>query len=193
MKPTFKTFPYFQVLTRPLVAALSRTVAEFAHVRSIRTVFCGISTLGLLVTATLSLAQGTNYSNSMLRNGDMHNRDNPYYNSAGTARRPLRINSNFPQVRSVAASLPRGATHLIVRSDADARQIFTYFPCPWVAARSGAVGVYRLEVNSQGTVAAVTILKSMGPRRDTRVMQTFVGWRAKPGPLRIVDISWLMG
>jgi hypothetical protein len=162
-----------------------------------RTVLCGILSLTLLVVATSSLAQGTNEATSMLRHSYQQepNKDNlapAYPASLGFARRPLRINSNFPQVRSVAASLPRGATHLIVRSDADARQIFTYFPCPWVAARSGAVGVYRLEVNSQGTVAAVTILKSMGPRRDTRVMQTFVGWRAKPGPLRIVDISWQM-
>ena len=191
MKPTFKTFPYFQVLTRPLVAALSRTVAEFAHVRSIRTVLCGILSLGLLVTATSSLAQGTSQSQSMLRHGTDGGYRQPEINR-GVARRPLHINSNFPQVGSAAASVPKGATHLMVRSDADARQIFTYFPCPWVAARPGAVGVYRLEVNSQGTVAAVTILKSMGPRRDTRVMQTFVGWRAKPGPLRIVDISWVM-
>ena len=82
----------------------------------------------------------------------------------------------------------------MVRSDADVRPIFTYFfPFPWVEAKPGAVGIYRLEVNSQGTVAAVTILKSMGSELDVRVMKTFVGWRAKPGPLRIVDISLQVG
>jgi len=157
-----------------------------------RTIFYGISSLTLLVIATSSFAQGVSMSSSMLRHGNYNPGYNSQYNPT-VARRPLRINPNFPQIRSVAASLPRGATHVMIRSDADARQIFTYFPCPWVAARPGAVGVYRLEVNSQGTVAAVTILKSMGPRRDTRIMKTFVDWRAKPGPLRIVDVSWQMG
>jgi len=158
-----------------------------------RITFCRILSLTLLVTAasaTSALAQSTNEANSMLRHGNGGNPPSVSY--PGVARRPLRINSNFPQVPSAAASLPKGAIHLMVRSDFDARQIFTYFPSPWVAARPGAVGVYRLEVNSQGTVAAVTILKSMGPRRDVRVMKTCVGWLAKPGPLRIVDISWQM-
>jgi hypothetical protein len=151
---------------------------------------CSILSFALLVIATSSLAQGTSESQSMLRHREEleKNQFNP-----GVARRPLRINPNFPEVPSAAASLPKGAIHLMVRSDADARQIFTYFQCPWVAARPGAFGVYRLEVNSQGAVAAVTILKSMGRRRDARVMQTCVGWRAKPGPLRLVDISWQMG
>ncbi len=136
-----------------------------------RTTFCGISWLTLMVIATSSLAQGA-HENDMLRHMAMMPQSQ---SNASAARRPLRINPNFPQVPSAAASLPKGAIHLMVRSDADARQIFTYFPCPRVAARPGAVGVYRLEVNSQGTVVAVTILKSMGPRRDVRVMQTFVG------------------
>jgi hypothetical protein len=162
-----------------------------------RITHCGTSSIILLViaaSATSSLAQGSN-ENGMLRNfnGTEPNNGSNYQSNPEVARKALRINPNFPQVPSVAASLPIGATHLMVRSDADARQIFTYFPSPWVAARPGAVGVYRLEVNSQGTVAAVTILKSMGPIRDTRIMKTFVGWRAKPGPLRVVDISWQMG
>jgi len=157
-----------------------------------RITFCRILSLTLLViaaSATSALAQSTNEANSMLRHGNGGNPPSVSY--PGVARRPLRINSNFPQVPSAAASLPKGAIHLMVRSDADARQIFTYCPYPLVAAWPG-VGVYRLEVNSQGAVAAVTILKSMGPRRDVRVMKTCVGWLAKPGPLRIVDISWQM-
>src|ERR1700693_594249 len=152
-----------------------------------------VALLVIATAATSSFAQGVSMSSSMRRHAECSEGQPPQRSNPDVARRPLHINPNFPQVRSSAASLPKGATHLMVRSDADARQIFTYFPCPWVAARSGAVGVYRLEVNSQGTVAAVTILKSMGPRRDVRVMKTFVGWRAKPGPLRLVDISWQMG
>src|SRR5437588_6868747 len=89
----------------------------------IRTVLCGISSLGLLVTATSSFAQGSN-GNGMFHDAQVGSEQHATaLQSANTARRPLRINSNFPQVRSVAASLPREATHLIVRSDADARQI----------------------------------------------------------------------
>jgi hypothetical protein len=120
----------------------------------------------------------------------MMNRATP---NTGVATRPLRINPNFPKVPSATASLPKGAGHLMVRSDADARQIFTYAPYPWVEVGPRAVGVYRLEVNSQGTVAAVTILKSMGSATDVSVMKTFVRWRAEPGSRRIVDISWQMG
>jgi outer membrane biosynthesis protein TonB len=156
-----------------------------------RTTFCEISWLILLVIVTFarfSLAQVN--ESDMLRHWN-GNPPNPSY--PGGARRPLQINPSFQEPPSAAAaSLPKGASHLIVRSDADARQIFTYFPYPLVAARRGAVGVYRLEVDSQGTVTAVTILKSMGPRRDVRVMKTFTGWRAKPGPVRIVDIGWQM-
>jgi outer membrane biosynthesis protein TonB len=90
-----------------------------------------------------------------------------------------------------AASLPQGAVHLIISSDADARKTFTYFPYPPVAAAPRPRrGVYRLEVNPQGAVAAITVLKSMGPARDATAMKTFVQWRAKPGPLRIVDVGW---
>ena len=59
--------------------------------------------------------------------------------------------------------------------------------------RYGRVGTYRVEVSSEGTVAAVTILKSMDPVSDTRIIKIFVTWRAKPGPLRVVDISLRAG
>ena len=80
----------------------------------------------------------------------------------------------------------------MIRSDDDARQIFTYFQTPWVYAKSGAFGIYRLEVNAQGAVVSVTILKSMGPVRDARIMKTLVSWRAKSGLVRFVDISLRM-
>lgn len=54
------------------------------------------------------------------------------------------------------------------------------------------MGIYRLEVNPQGAVAAVTILKSMDERVDVSVMRSCVKWRARPGPLRIVDMSLRM-
>ena len=172
--------------------------------RILKRLLCGISWLTLLVTATSATGGGGGVTT--ITSGGGGNTFQPAQNwePAGGIRgtpntgvtvttTPLRINPNFPKMPGTAASLPKGTTHLMVRSDADVRQIFTHFPCPWVEPWPGVVGVYRLEVNSQGAVAAVTILKSMGPRRDTRVMQTFVGWRAKPGPLRIVDISWQMG
>jgi len=122
------------------------------------------------------------------------------------------------------ASLPKGAVHLVINSDSDARKIFTYFRLPPVEApqeelkdevvggvplaaegiggtpesvtaiskalrRGRPTGVYRLEVSPDGTVAAVTILKSMGSTRDAASVKAFVKWRAKPGPLRIVDFG----
>lgn len=152
----------------------------------LRTPLCAITGFTLLVIATSSLAQGTNSSGP---GSFQFNAANAYPYQYPV--RPLQVNPNFPKVLS-APSLPKGAVHLMVHSGGDAQRIFTYFPSPpWVTARPRAVGLYRLEVNSQGTVAAVTILKSMGSELDVTVMKTLVNWRAKPGPLRIVDISWL--
>jgi len=91
--------------------------------------------------------------------------------------------------------IPKGAIHLTILSDKEAKQIFTYFPYPqapdryWLGGRTES-GVYRLEVDTQGRVSAVTILKSMSPTMDVISMKTFVRWRAKPGPLRVVDVAW---
>ena len=92
---------------------------------------------------------------------------------------------------SGANSIPKGAVHLLIRSDADARQTFTYFPYP--PPVSQGVGIYRLEVNPKGDVAAVTVLKSMGSAMDVTAMKTFVTWRAKPGPRRSVDVGYRTG
>src|ERR1051325_1407304 len=83
--------------------------------------------------------------------------------------------------------VPKGTVHLTVRSDREAKQVFTYFPYPqapdryWLGGRT-ETGVYRLEVDPEGRVSAVTILKSMSPTMDVISMKTFVRWRAKPGP-----------
>jgi hypothetical protein len=90
---------------------------------------------------------------------------------------------------SGVSSLPNGAVHLVINSDSDARKIFTYFRFPPALAPPGTTGAYRLEVNPDGTVAAVSILKSMGKDMDTASMKAFVRWRAAPGPLRIVDVG----
>src|SRR6516165_11868255 len=155
-----------------------RTFALF-----IRTTLCATTSLALLVTTTSSLAQDMSQATSMLQHGG----------PTGPPMGRLRINPNLQEVRSAATSLPKGAVHLMVRSNADVRQIFTYFPHPPMEARYGRVGTYGVEVSSEGTVAAVTILKSMDPVSDTRIMKIFATWRAKPGPLRVVDISLWAG
>ena len=90
------------------------------------------------------------------------------------------------------ASLPKGAVYLKVDSDADARQTFTSFRYPgWHSTdRMIHTGVCRLEVDQQGQVVAITILKSIGSGMDVKALKTFIHWKAKPGPLRIVDVSW---
>jgi hypothetical protein len=100
-----------------------------------------------------------------------------------------------PQI--VDAPIPKGAVHLLVHDDAEAKTVFTYFPYPpfpdWYHPdeshpRPPDLGIYRLEVTPEGTVSAVTLLKSANRMMDVISMKTFVRWRAKPGPLRVVDV-----
>jgi hypothetical protein len=108
--------------------------------------------------------------------------------------------------------------HLVVRSRADIKQIFTYSPSPAVpselqgyeGSQMGGTGTYRLSVDAQGTVTQVAILKgftvtavyddrfsnSKGnpvPALDKVMLQALSRWRAKPGPTRVVDIYWSFG
>jgi hypothetical protein len=98
-----------------------------------------------------------------------------------------------PQI--VDSAIPKGAVHLLVHNDAEAKTVFTYFPYPpfpdWYQpdeSRPPDLGIYRLEVTSEGSVSAITLLKSANRMMDVVSMKTFVRWRAKPGPLRVVDV-----
>jgi len=105
-----------------------------------------------------------------------------------------------PQI--VEPPLPKGAVHLVVRNDAEAKQVFTYFPYPrppdWYHPdeshpHAAELGIYRIEVTPEGAVSAVTIMKSANRMMDVISMKTFVRWRAKPGALRVVDIPVSFG
>jgi hypothetical protein len=98
--------------------------------------------------------------------------------------------------------IPKGAVHLVVRNDAEAKKVFTYFPYPhppdWYHPdlsnpHPPDIGVYRIEVTPEGTVSAVTILKSANRMMDVISIKTFVRWRAKPGQLRVVDVPCSFG
>jgi hypothetical protein len=118
-------------------------------------------------------------------------------------------NASRPETKSV---------HLVVRSRAEIKQVFTYSPYPTVPselegyAGSQVTGLatYRLSVDAQGTVTQVTILKGFTvtavyderfsdvkgnavPALDKIMVQALVRWRAKPGPPRVVDIYWSFG
>jgi TonB family protein len=86
--------------------------------------------------------------------------------------------------------------HLVVNSDKQARQVFTYFPYPILPAEFryaniATSGQYRLTIDTAGTVTQIQILKRFGhPTLDTNALKTFIRWRAKPGPPRIVDVGW---
>jgi len=87
------------------------------------------------------------------------------------------------------SAIPPGAAHIVLKSVDDAKQFFTYSPTiaiPEVPQPQD--GLYRIEVNEKGKVAAVTILKGISPNADTWVIKELVAWYAKPGPLRIVDV-----
>jgi hypothetical protein len=108
--------------------------------------------------------------------------------------------------------------HLFVRSKADIKQTFGYSPYPavpeelegYAGSQVGGTGTYRLVVDTQGAVNQVTILKGFTvnavyderfsnikgnavPALDQVMVQALSRWRAKPGPMRVVDIYWSFG
>jgi hypothetical protein len=123
------------------------------------------------------------------------------------------------KTRSANASRPeKKPVHLIVRSRAEIKQIFTYSPYPvvpselegYVGSQVGGTGTYRLIVNAQGAVTPVTILKGFTvtvvyderfsnvkgntvPALDQVMVQALMRWRGKSGPMRVVDIYWSFG
>ena len=120
---------------------------------------------------------------------------------------------------SANASRPdQKPVHLIVRSKAEIKQTFTYSPFPAIpselegygGSQVGGTGSYRLTVDAQGMVTQVTILKGFTvaavyderfsnakgntvPALDKVMVQSLMRWRAKPGPMRVVDIYWSFG
>ena len=112
----------------------------------------------------------------------------------------------------------RQPVHLVIRSRAEIKQIFTYFPYPavppelqgYAGSKVGGVGLYRLKVDAQGAVTQVTTLKGFTvaavyderfsdikgnavPALDKVTLQALTRWRAKPGAMRVVDVHWSFG
>jgi hypothetical protein len=110
------------------------------------------------------------------------------------------------------------AVHLVVRSRADIKQMFSYSPYPAVpselegfaGSQVAGAGTYRLSVDPQGAVTEVAILKPFSvtevydervpylkgnpvPALDKVMVQALTHWRAKPGPTRVVDVYWSFG
>src|SRR2546423_7045137 len=79
-------------------------------------------------------------------------------------------------------AIPKGALQVKLKSVDDAKQYFTYSPTIAIPeAPQPQDGLYRIEVNEKGKVAAVTILKGISPNADKFVMKQLVAWYAKPG------------
>jgi hypothetical protein len=125
------------------------------------------------------------------------------------------------QTKKNSANASRPAqqpVHLAVRSKAEIKQTFTYSPFPAIptelegygGSKVGGTGTYRMTVDAQGEVTQVAILKEFTvaavyderfsnakgnavPALDKVMVQALKRWRAKPGPLRIVDIYWSFG
>lgn len=108
--------------------------------------------------------------------------------------------------------------HLVVRSKAEIKQTFTYSPYPsvpselegYAGSQVGGSGTYRMIVDAQGAVTQVNIVKEFTvtavyderfsdikgnavPALDQVMVQALRRWRAKPGPLRVIDIYWSFG
>jgi hypothetical protein len=124
-----------------------------------------------------------------------------------------------PKKNSAKAGHPnQKPVHLVVRSTAEIKQTFTYSPFPAIpselegygGSQVGGTGSYRLSIDTQGAVAQVTILKRFTvaavyderfsnakgnavPALDQVMVQALMRWRAKPGPIRVIDIYWSFG
>ena len=117
-----------------------------------------------------------------------------------------------------ASRAEKKPVHLVVRSQSDIKQTFTYSPHPavptelegYAGTQVGGTGTYRMVIDSQGSVNQVTILKGFTvtavyderfsdvkgnavPGLDQVMVQALMRWRAKPGPMRVVDIYWSFG
>ena len=98
--------------------------------------------------------------------------------------------------------------YLVVKSRADQNQIFSYHPYPAISneirfSQIYGTGLYRLTVDAQGAVTQIQILRRFYgsyysqtgfiPEFDKLMLQSLIRWRAKPGPLRVVDTYWTFG
>jgi hypothetical protein len=160
------------------------SLANFVRARLIKRLFAGIAVATLLLT--------TSYG-------------------AETQKQTKRSSANTDRAG-------RQPVHLIVKSRAEIKQIFTYFPYPavptelqgYAGSKVGGAGLYRLTVDAQGAVTQATILKGFTvaavyderfsnvkgnpvPALDKVVLQALTRWRAKPGPMRVVDVHWSFG
>lgn len=93
----------------------------------------------------------------------------------------------------------KDVVHIVIGSDSDLKRVFTYFPYPAIPAQYrfatlSGTGIYRLTVDPQGIVTEIKILKRIGVfgdwPADVTALKTLIRWRAKPGPVRIVDAAW---
>jgi hypothetical protein len=112
----------------------------------------------------------------------------------------------------------RQPVHIVIKSRSQIKQVFTYFPYPavpnelqgYAGSKVNGTGLYRLKVDPQGVVTQVTVLKGFTvaasyderfsdikgnpvPALDKITLQALTRWRAKPGPMRIVDLYWSFG
>jgi hypothetical protein len=100
----------------------------------------------------------------------------------------------------ITNAAPRPADKLAVNSEPDARRILAHFITreglfpgnTTFLGGSVTKGVYRLEVDSQRKVVAITVLKNVNRDIDLRAMKSLVTWRAKQGPSRVVDVSLIL-
>jgi hypothetical protein len=112
----------------------------------------------------------------------------------------------------------RQPVHVVIKSRSEIKQVFTYFPYPavptelqgYAGSKVNGIGLYRLKVDPQGVVTQVTVLKGFTvaasyderfsdikgnpvPALDKITLQALTRWRAKPGPMRVVDLYWSFG
>jgi hypothetical protein len=123
------------------------------------------------------------------------------------------------KARSANASrAEKRPVHITIRSQSEIKQTFTYSPHPaipdelqgYAGSQVRGTGTYRMIVDPQGAVTQVAIMKGFAvtsvyderfsdvkgnavPALDQVMVQALQRWRAKPGPMRVVDIYWSFG
>lgn len=115
----------------------------------------------------------------------------------------LCVSANPGTTSTGTKSSNKDVVHLVIGRSSNLKEIFNYCPFPTLPAeyaseykplRITGAGFYRLFVDQQGKVTQIKILKKMGAlgdsRADVAALKTLIRWQAKPGPDRIVDVSW---
>jgi hypothetical protein len=106
---------------------------------------------------------------------------------------------SLSQAQSSRSTTERQNNLPVLGTEAEWKSAFTYWPMPFIEdvlvdsryrlmLVPQPLGLYQLEMDNQGVVTVIKVLRRMGPPFDAVVLKSLINWRAKPGPSRAVII-----